>query len=181
MNLKPIKLLFLFILSIFISNCSSDDSSDNTPNQPENQVTFNGTSYSITTAWINDENTTTNDPSEIGVNLFNKTTEEINSGNDLTNITRVYFDFDDVTVQETTYTQITDYDFSINGSVTNGVFNNGTVLLSDEDPLSDFYASSGSVIINSISESTVNLEFTFTRNDGQVISGSYFGNYIDPN
>lgn len=181
MNFKKIKFAVLLTVVSFISSCSSDDNSNNTQNQPENEVTFNGTSYSITTAWINDENTTTNDPSEIGVNLSNKTTEEINSGNDLTNITRVYFDFDDVTVQETTYTQITDYDFSINGTVTNGVFDAGTVLLSDNDPQSDFYASSGLVTINSISESTVDLEFTFTRNDGQVISGSYIGNYIDPN
>ena len=181
MNFKTIKFAVLFTVASFISSCSSDDNTDNTPNQPENEVTFNGTSYSITTAWVNDENTTTNDPSEIGVNLSNKTTEEINSGNDLTNITRVYFDFDDVTVQETTYAQITDYDFSINGTKTNGVFDAGTVLLSDEDPQSDFYASSASVTINSISESTINLKYTFTRNDGQVISGSYIGNYIDPN
>ena len=181
MKIKTIKFAVLFTLALFISNCSSDDNSDNTPNQREKEVTFNGTSYTITTAWINDENTTTNDPSEIGVSLSNKTTEEINSGNDLTNVTHVYFDFDDVTVQETTYTQITDYDFSINGTMTNGIFDAGTVLLSDEDPQSDFFASSGSITINSISESAVDLEFIFTRNDGQVISGNYIGNYIDPN
>lgn len=83
MNFKTIKFAFLFITTLFITSCSSDDSSDNTPNEPENQVLFNGTSYSITTAWINDENTTTNDPSEIGINLSNKTTAEINSGIDI--------------------------------------------------------------------------------------------------
>src|SRR5690606_9663002 len=112
------KLAILFTATIFISSCSSDDSSDNTPDEQVNEVTFNGNSYSLITAWINDENTTTNDPSDIGFNLFNKTTADINSGNDLTGITAIYFDFSEVDLQETTYTDILDYDISINGTLT---------------------------------------------------------------
>lgn len=181
MNFKTIKFAVLFTVTIFTSSCSSDDSSDNTPNEPENQVTFNGTSYSLITAWINDENTSTNDPSDIGFNLFNKTTADINSGNDLTDITAIYFDFTEVDLQETTYTNILDYDISINGTLTNGNYTPGTILLSDDDSNSDVYASSSTVTINELTATTVDLTFSFTRNDGQVISGSFSGNYIDPN
>ncbi len=181
MNFKTIKLAIFFIATIFISSCSSDDNSDNNPNESENGITFNGTSYSLITAWINDENTTTNDPSDIGFNLFNKTTADINSGNDLTGITAIYFDFSEVELQETTYTDILDYDISISGTLTNGNYTPGTVLLSDDDLNSDIYASSSTVTINDLTATTVDLTFSFTRNDGQVISGNFIGNYIDPN
>jgi len=181
MNFKTIKLAVLFTATIFISSCSSDDNSDNNQNEPENGITFNGTSYSIITAWINDENTTTNDPSDIGFNLFNKTTADINSGNDLTGITAIYFDFSEVELQETTYTDILDYDISINKTLTNSNYTPGTVLLSDDDSNSDIYASSSTVTINDLTATTVDLTFSFTRNDGQVISGNFSGNYIDPN
>jgi len=181
MNFKTIKFTVLFTVTIFVSSCSSDDSSDKTPNEPENKIIFNGTSYSLVTAWINDENTTTNDPSDIGFNLFNKSTEDINSGNDLTGLTAIYFDFSEVVLQETTYTDILDYDISINGTLTNGNYTPGTILLSDDDSNSDIYASSSSVTINDFTATTVDLTFSFTRNDGQIISGNFSGNYIDPN
>ncbi|MBD0831646.1 hypothetical protein [Aestuariibaculum sediminum] len=180
MNFKRIRLVVLFTITIFITSCSSDDNGDN-PNQSKNEVTFNGTTYDITTAWINDENTTTNDPSDIGISLFNKTTSEINSGNDLTNITFIYFDFTEVDLQEKTYTEIWDYDFSINGTLISGEFTPGTVFLSDGDSNLDIYASSSTVTINNLTDTTVDLTFSFTRKDGKVISGNYSGNYIDPN
>ena len=180
MNSNFLKLLTFFTVLISFISCSSDDNPDN-PNQSKNQVTFNGNAYSITSAWINDENTATNDPSDIGINLFNKTTAEINSGNDLTNITRIYFDFTEVDLQEKTYTEILDYDFSINGTLIDGVFDPGTILLSDNDSNSDIYASSSIVTISNLTETTVDLSFSFTRKDGKVISGNYSGNYITPN
>ena len=180
MNLKTTRLLVLLIVSTFVYSCSSDDDSGNEPTGQNNEFSFNGQSYSLTTAWIYDENTTTNDPSEIGINLFNKTNSEINGIGDLNSINHIYFDFDDVNIQATTYTQITDYDVSINGTRLNGAFDSGTVLLSDSDPQSNLYASSGSITINSVTENTVDLTFTFTRTDGEIISGSYNGNYTVP-
>ena len=141
---------------------------------------FNGNSYPLTTAWIEDENTTTDDPSEIGISFFNKTNAEINSGN-ASGITYMYFDFSEVDLQETTYTNFLDYEVSINSTLVDGNFTSGTILLSDEDIDADEYALSATVTINSLTDTTVDLDFTFTRDDRQVISGSYVGNYTVPN
>ena len=181
MNFKATKLVTLLITIIFFIGCSSDDSSDNASSEKTNEFTFNGQSYELMTAWINDENTTTSDPSDIGFNLFNKSTADINSGNDLTGINYIYFDFTEVDLQETTYTDILDYDVSINGTLINGNFSPGTVFLSDDDPNADIYASISTVTISDLTATTVNLTFSFTRNDGKVISGAYSGNYTDPN
>lgn len=182
MNFKTTSFAVLFFSIALLSSCSSDDSSENNsnPNENQNQITFNGESYELKSAWINDENTTDNDPSDIGINLSNKTVSENNSGNDLSNITAVYFDFTDTELQETTYSNITDYEISVGGTRTNGTFMPGTILLSDSDSNSNIYASNSTVTINNLTTTTVDLTFSFTRNDGQTISGSYNGAYITP-
>jgi len=181
MTLKLLKLTSLFIAIVLFSNCSSDDeTTDSTPTGPTNGIIFNTSVYPITTAWINDENTTTNDPSDIGITLYNKTTAEINSGNS-SGITSVYFDFSEVDLRVKTYTDILDYQISINGLLTNGNYVPGTVLLSVDDPDADPFAISSTVTINSITDTTVDLSFSFTRNDRQVLTGTYVGNYVDLN
>ena len=167
------------LLAITLVACTSDDTSS-IPNEDINEFIFDGVSYNLVTAVVNDENTSTNDVSEIGISLFNKTASEIAGNSDLTGINFVYFDFDDVTIQNTTYNQIEDYDISINSSVINSEFIPGTVLLSDSDAEADVYAQSGSVTITNFTDFNIRFTFTFTRNDGQVISGSYDGNYILP-
>ncbi|WP_299522848.1 hypothetical protein [Winogradskyella sp.] len=178
MTLKLPQALGLF-LAIIVIACSSDDTSS-IPNENNNQFTFNGETYNLTMAIINDENTSTNESSEIGISIFNKSAAELAGNSDLTDINFVYFDFDDVSIQNTTYNQIDDYDVSINSSVIDSEFNHGNVLLSDSDSESDVYAQLGSVTITNFTQFNIQFTFTFTRNDGQIISGSYDGNYILP-
>lgn len=182
MNFKTNSFAVLFFAITLLSSCSSDDSAENNsnPNENQNQITFNGESYELKSAFINDENTTDNNPSDIGINLSNKTISETNSGNDLSNITTIYFDFTDTELQETTYTDITDYEISVGGTLTSGSFTPGTILLSDNDSNSNIYASNSAVTINDLTTTTVDLTFSFTRNDGQTISGSYNGTYAIP-
>lgn len=182
MNFKTTSFAALFFSIALLSSCSSDDSSENNsnPNENQNQITFNGESYELKSAWINDENTTDNQPSDIGINLSNKTVSENSSDNDLSNITAIYFDFTDTELQEITYTDITDYEISVGGTRSNGNFMPGTILLSDNDSNSNVYASNSTVTINNLTTTTVDLTFSFTRNDGQIISGSYNGTYITP-
>lgn len=168
------------MLSIALVSCSSDDTSS-IPDETNNEFTFNGTTYNLVSAIIVDENTANNDPSDISISLFNKTSTEITGNNDLSDITYMYFDFQDTTIQNTTYTNIQDYDVSINGTIVNSEFTPGTVLLSDDDPQSDVYAQSGTVTVTNFTQFNIVFTFTFTRNDGQVISGSYNGNYYMPN
>ena len=182
MNFKANSFAALFFSITLFSSCSSDDSAENNsnPNENQNQITFNGESYELKSAWINDENINDNEPSDIGINLSNKTVSENSSGNDSSNITAVYFDFTDIELQETTYTDITDYEISVGGTLTNGSYTPGTILLSDSDSNSNIYASNSTVVINDLTTTTVDLTFSFTRNDGQTISGSYNGTYITP-
>ncbi|WP_338731996.1 hypothetical protein [Mangrovimonas cancribranchiae] len=180
-----IKLIYIFIITLISFSCSSDDdSADNEILRTNNQVSFEGENYPLSTVLIFDENIETDEPSDIGFNLYNKTTNEINSAlngeTDLTNIVHFYFDFTEVDLQETTYTDILDYSFSINGTLSDGNYDDGTEILSDNDPNSELYASNSVVTINNLTETTVDLSFSFTRNDGQVISGSYNGAYDIP-
>jgi hypothetical protein len=112
--------------------------------------------------------------------LFNKSSSEITGNADLDNISLVYFELDAVNLEATTYTEIEFYDVSINGSIVASAFNAGTVLLSANDPESDVYAQSGSVTITNLTTFNIDFTFTFTRADGQVISGRYNGNYLLP-
>lgn len=178
MRLKQAYLAAL-LLTITLFSCSPESSNSN-PDEATNEFVFNGETYNLVSAIINDENTTTNDPSEIGISLFNKTSSEITGNGDLNDITFVYFDFEAITIQNTTYTQIEDYDVSISSSIIDSEFNPGTILLSDNDSESDLYAQSGSVTVTNFTEFNIAFTFTFTRNDGQVISGSYDGNYLAP-
>ncbi|WP_138434651.1 hypothetical protein [Winogradskyella algicola] len=179
MNPNLLRILAL-MLSIALVSCSSDDTSS-VPDETNNEFIFNGTTYNLVSAIIVDENTANNDPSEISISLFNKTSAEITGNNDLSDISYVYFDFEDTTIQNTTYSQIEDYDISIDGTITNSEFTPGTVLLDNNDPQSDVYAQSALVTVTNFTEFNIAFTFTFTRNDGQVISGSYDGNYFMPN
>ncbi|WP_299116092.1 hypothetical protein [uncultured Winogradskyella sp.] len=172
--------LFALVLTVVLMACSSDDSSS-IPDEATNEFIFNGVTYNLVSAIITDENTSNDDPSDISISLFNKTSSEITNNENLSDISYVYFDFEDVTIQNMTYTQIEDYDVSVNGSIVDSEFNPGTILLSDNNPESDVYAQSASVTVTNFTEFNIVFTFTFTRNDGQVISGSYDGNYFAPN
>jgi len=171
--------LLALLCAVLLVACSPEDSTTNSE-ETTNEFVFNSVTYNLVTAIVTDENTTTNDPSEIGISLFNKSSSEITSNGDLDNVSYVYFDFDDVTIQNRTYNQIDDYDISINGSIVDSEFNPGTILLSDNDSESDVYAQSGLVTVTNFTQYNIAFTFTFTRNDGQVISGSYNGNYLLP-
>ncbi len=178
--MKPnLSYLLTLLLPVFLLACSADDG-DGISEDKIQEFVFNGETYNLVTAIISDENTSSNDPSEIGISLFNKTSTEVTGNEDLSDINFVYFNFVDVSIQNTTYNQIEDYDISTNGSVVDSEFNPGTILLSDSDPESDTYAQSGSVTVTNFTEFNIAFTFTFTRNDGQVISGSYDGNYLMP-
>lgn len=179
--MKPkLPYLFTLLFAIVVMACSPDNSNNN-PEEDTNEFTFNGVTYNLVSAIVTDENTSTNDPSEIGISLFNKTSTEITNNGDLSNVTYVYFDFEDITIQNTTYSQIEDYDISINSSFVDNDFNPGTILLSDADSDADVYAQSGSVTVTNFTAFNIAFTFTFTRNDGQIITGSYDGNYFAPN
>ena len=172
--MKKIGILLFLILLL---SCNSDDNAQNPiQNQNQNGYTFNGTFYEVKTVYITDENTTNNNPSDIGFNLFNKTSSEINSANDLSDFARLYFDFNAVNVEQTTYTNILDYSARVNANRINGNIAGGTEILSDNELT--LQSNNINITINNITATMVNFTFSFTRTDGQIIFGQYNGNYF---
>ena len=169
------KKISVLLFSVFLVACSSDDSSENSN---QNGFTFNGTFYEIETVYINDENTADDTISDIGFNLVNKTDSEIYSGNDLDDLMSFYFDFQAVNLEETTYTDILDYDALINASLINNTIVGGTQILSDNEI--SLQANDINITIHDITSTTVNFTFSFKRTDGKIIAGQYDGTYLVP-
>ena len=170
--------LFTLLFAFIIMGCAPEDNT--TPAEDTNEFIFNGVTYPLISAIITDENTTTNDPSNISIRLFNKTSSEATSNQDLEDIAFVNFEVEAINLENTTYTTFENYNISINGAIVNSEFNPGTILLSHDDPDSDVFAQSGSVTITNFTTYNIVFTFTFTRNDGEVITGSYDGNYLFP-
>lgn len=79
-------------------------------------------------------------------------------------------------MEPTTYTNISDYNAKINADRTSGSITGGTEILSDSE--TTLQANNISVTVNSINSTTINFTFSFTRADGQTVSGQYNGNYL---
>ena len=170
--------LITLLFTVILVACAPEDNTS--PPVDTNEFIFNGVTYPLISAIITDENTTTNDPSNISIRLFNKTSSEATGNQDLEDIAFVNFEVEAIDLQAISYTEFENYNISINGSIVNSEFNPGTILLSHNDPDSDVFAQSGSVSITNFTTYNIVFTFTFTRNDGEVITGSYDGNYLFP-
>ena len=172
--------LLTFLFTIVLMACSPEES-NSSADDPINEFIFNGENYDLISVIIYDENTVTSDPSDIRISLFNKTSSVITSNADVDDVTYVYFEVNATNIEATTYNDIEDYNVSINNSVINSEFITGSTLLSNNDTESDVFAQSGSLTITNFSQFNIDFTFMFTRNDGQIISGRYNGNYLAPN
>ena len=166
-------LILLFTISLVFS-CSSDEDNIEENNNPTNSFTFNGTSFSVANVFLNDENTTDNNSSDIAIIMsnINLLTESQPNG-----VNYIYFDFQGVELQTGTIRNISDYTILENASFINSEIDNGDIIL--DDTVSGFTATNTTVNVNSISSSQINFDFSFTREDGQIITGNYSGNYTD--
>jgi archaellin len=122
----------------------------------------------------NDEKTADNNPMDIAIIMSNidLLTESQTNG-----VNYVCFDFQGVELQTGTITNISDYTILENASFNNSEIDNGTTILDDAE--SRFTASNTFVTVNSLSSSQINFGFTFTRKDGEIMTGNYSGNYAD--
>ena len=180
MKLKFIKLSFVAFAMFFVIGCTEgeDGFSFNT-NFENNQFTFANRPYQLESIIVHDDTPgNNNNPSDIEILLSNKTLEDINSGNNYSDVSLIRFNLTDLELQPITYSQVHDYEIFIEGSIENGEFVTGTSLLSDEDSESDNYLLVAAVKINEITGSYISLSFSFARKDSQVINGTYSGTYI---
>lgn len=176
--MKPILPYFItFIFTVFFTACSPEVSNSNAP-EDNNKFIYNGVTYPLKSAIVTIENGGTTEPNTTSIRLFNKASSEITNNMDLDDLTFVNFEIASTDLQISTYDEINRYDMSINGSISNSIFQPGTILLSDDDSESEVYAANASVTITNYTAYNILFTFSFTRNDGEIITGSYDGNYL---
>ncbi len=169
------KISILLFSALLVFSCSSDDDNNNGDiNNNTNAFVFNGTSYNVANVFLNDENTTDNNPSDIAIIMSNINLLADSQSN---GVNYVYFDFQGVELETGTITNISDYTILENASFQNSEIDNGNTIL--DDTVSGFMATSTTVNINSLSSSQIDFDFSFTREDGEMINGNYSGNYTD--
>jgi hypothetical protein len=168
------KFTILLFCALIAFSCSSDDDNDGNNNNNTNAFLFNGTSFNITNVFLNDENTTDDNPSDIAIIMsnINLLTESQSNG-----VNYVYFDFQGVELETGTITNIPDYTILENASFENSEIANGNTILDDTE--NGFMATNTTVNINSLSSTQIDFDFSFTREDGEIITGNYSGNYTD--
>lgn len=174
--------LFKTIIAVFaiciLFSCSDDEGVRDLARYGFN---YNSQFYALNTALYVDENV----EDEITVSPLSITLSNVNltTSNAISNVTKLYFDFEGITLQEGEIAEIQNYTLEIGGSFVpnsedeNFTYVNGTFLLNNAQ--SGLTATEKIVTITSLTESNISLTFSFTRADGQIFSGSYSGVYTD--
>lgn len=172
--MKKINLTYLGLLLLLITfSCSSDD--DNSGNtQNINGFTFNGTFYSVPQVYINDENIIDNNPSDLTIIMSNV---NLLTANQTSGVNFVYMDYTGTTFETGSITSLPDYRIIENAGINALEISGGTTLLDDNE--NGLTANVTLLTINSISPTSIDFTFSFTREDGEVVSGNYSGSYTD--
>ncbi|PHR68801.1 MAG: hypothetical protein COA67_12145 [Lutibacter sp.] len=170
--MKKLNLIIGFLIALSIISCSSDDNKEESQNQ--GGILIGNIYYDTPYAYINDENTLNSNPSDLAVILSNKELlpDNIDSG-----INILYVDYRGVDF-EVGSKDLLNYRITKNASRVNGLIQGGERLLEDNFN-SDVNATQINFKINSISSTNIDVEFSFTREDGLLISGSYSGTYVN--
>lgn len=171
--MKSFKRLSLFIFTLLFIACSSDDDST-TPPSNTNGFTVGDTFFSGNYVYLNDENIINNNPSDLAIILSDTFLLEDNIDG---GINYMYVDYSGVDFEVGEKTLL-DYRITENASRENGFITGGTRLL-DDTFNSGLTATQISFTINSLTNSTINFEFSFTREDGEIIEGQYSGEYTN--
>ncbi len=170
--MKTINLICRILIGLFISSCATDDNQVEITNEGGIQI---GNTYLNTPhAYINDENTLNDNPSDLAIILSNKDLlrDNIDSGIDI-----LYVDYRGVDFEIGTK-ELLNYRVTENASKSNGYIQGGNRLLEDTYN-SDLNATEISFTINSISTTNIDFEFSFIREDGLLFSGNYSGSYTN--
>lgn len=166
----PFLAVFLFV------SCSDDDGRS----IGKSGFTFNGAFHVLNNAFVTDENIVDENPSTISVVLSNV---NLNDSTAVSNISKVYFDFNGIKLEPGTITDIPNYSIETGGAYVQNTtdedysYVDGTFLLKSSDP--GLTATEKTITINSVTETKVDLTFLFTRADGQTFTGTYIGLFTD--
>jgi len=123
--------------------------------------------------YINDENGSDNPASgDIAIMLADK--DLLNLEND-PEVDFVYIDVNDVTLQQTTYSNFSDYNIYIDSPFVGGQIQPETILFDDNNEA--LKATESSTIITSLTDTQISITFSLTRADGNILTGHYTGVY----
>ncbi|WP_040282766.1 hypothetical protein [Psychroserpens damuponensis] len=162
-------ILIGILIGLVIFSCSSNDDNGNLANGNQNGFNFNGNFYSTQNAFVDDE------PDYISINLSNINPYQPTQ---TTGINFVNIEFLGTSIETGTITDITNYRIVENAEYLDDSFIAlGTTII---NRIQDgFTITSGTVTINFISETNIDFTFTFTREDGEIVNGSYSGVYTN--
>lgn len=170
--IKIFPLLAVFLLL----SCSDDDGRK----LGENGFSFNGAFHVLNNGFVKDENIADETPSPISITLSNV---NLNDSTAVSNIAKIYFDFNGVNLEAGTLTDITNYSIQTGGAFVQNAededytYVDGLFLLNSSE--AGLTATEKTVTINSVTENKIDLTFQFTRTDGQTFTGKYNGLFTD--
>ena len=176
--IKLFKVASVALFSTILFSCSDDEANRDLAKYG---FEYGSQFYALNTASFEDENIEDEvTPGNLSIVLSNV---DLTNFNIVSNITKLKFDFPGIILEEGTITEFTNYSLQIECGYTQNAtdegytFNDGNFLLSST--ISGMNATETTMTINSIGEDTIDLTFSFTRADGQIISGKYIGLYTD--
>ncbi|MCX7550379.1 hypothetical protein [Xanthomarina sp. F2636L] len=179
--MKSLKFLYLIVIVIvtFVVSCSSDDDNSNTYNSITNKITVGDSDFEMNAAIV--EPTLNN---QVFLSLTNSTKAQIEASFDGTTLNNVDFfsariNHSDLT-SNVTYdlSEISSLEFIVDGDVINSEYENGFSQFYKSGSNTNLEVSQGSITITNYSIDNLTLTFSFLRNDGIEISGSYNGALI---
>ncbi|MDN3492146.1 hypothetical protein [Winogradskyella bathintestinalis] len=175
--MKHIKRFAFAILVILSVSCSSDD--DSSSSQNENNITVGASVYEMKTAMV--------EPSignKIYLNITNKKEDEITAAINGTTLNNVDMFSARINALDLTpnitynLSEISSLEFVVDGEFIGADFENGLSQFYLGDGTSDLRVVDGSITVLDYAMETISLSFSFTRADGEEITGIYKGAYL---
>lgn len=147
------------------------------------ELIVGGQTYELFSANIINTEASGGELPRVQINLMNVTEDQIFSSDDFIDLVFVYLEIEEEEWQETTYSDFYDLGINVDCTMVDGEITESTTVLGPS-PSPDYpenvVLESGSVIINNLTDTILDLTFSFTRVDGVEVSGYYNGDYFQP-
>lgn len=178
--MKVLEFLYLIVIVAFVVSCSSDDDNNsNTYNSIINKITVGDSGFEMNTAIV--EPTLNN---QVFLSLTSSNKAQIESSLDGTTLNNVDFfsariNHSDLT-SNVTYdlSEISSLEFIVDGDVINSEYENGFSQFYTSGSNTNLEVFQGNITVTNYTLDNLALTFSFLRNDGIEISGSFNGTVV---
>ncbi|GGW61848.1 MULTISPECIES: hypothetical protein [Flavobacteriaceae] len=174
--MKSLKYFAIALFALVMTACTSDDSSD--ANSYENNITIEASTYPMNSALVE---TSFNSVFLSLTNITEGQIEDSFTGATINNVDlfSLQINDSDFTPNRTyDFSEITSLEFIVNGSIVNGEYEEGFFQFYKSGSNSNLEITDGSLTIIDYDVDNILLTFTFTRADGEAITGAYEGAFI---